>query len=340
MNSKKILFISFFLFLSITQTVSSQNIPLSKHFKIHKLAEGIYAAIASDSGYAICNAGIIDLGNKTLVFDTFINPGAAEDLLAAARELTKHKVDFVVNSHYHDDHIRGNQVFPEETDIISTVWTRNEIEKVEPESIQWAKKNIANLINKIQENYEDESDESARKKIFARLNYLHSIESSLPVLKTRLPNITIDDTMKIIGEKSTAVLIPMGKGHTQSDIILYLPEEKIIFTGDLLFKQMHPWLADGYPNEWKKDLRNIDRLDPRILVPGHGQIANLSDLSIMSTYIQSLQDLVKELIKEDESIEDIEDNPIPDEYKNWGLSRFFYDNVKFLYDLEKKYIQN
>lgn len=339
MKSKKILF-SFLFLLFISQICIPQNLPRSKHFKIQKLSDGIYAAIASDSGYAICNAGIIDLGNKTLVFDTFINPEAAEDLLSAARQLTKNEVDYVVNSHAHDDHIRGNQVFPENTDIISTAWTRKEIAEVEPESIDWAKKNIANYINKIQKESEDESDEFARKENFARLTYLHSIESSLPVLKTRLPNIIIDDTMKIIGEKHTAVLIPMGKGHTQSDMILYLPEEKIVFTGDLLFKNFHPWLADGFPDEWKKDLRNIDRLDPRILVPGHGQIANLTDLAIMSSYIQSLQDLVKELIKNDIPLEDIEDKPIPDEYKNWGLSRFFPENVKFLYDLEKQNSQN
>lgn len=336
MNFKNVFFRSFILIFFFTQFLFSQNLPQSKHFKLQNLADGVYAAIASNSGYAISNAGIIDLGNKTLIFDTFINPNAAEDLLSAARELTGHKISYVVNSHFHNDHIRGNQVFSPETNIISTSWTRNEIAKTEHEEIKWEKDSLSFVIDKYKKLIEDESDDSKKLELVHVLTYLNSIENSLPILKTRLPNITIDDTMKIIGKKRTAILIPMGKGHTESDMILYLPDDKIVFTGDLLFINFNPWLADGFPDDWKRDLRNINRLDANVLVPGHGPVGSPYDLSIMSTYIQSLQDLVKELIKEDASFEDVEDKPIPDEYKNWGFARFFKQNVKFLFELEKE----
>lgn len=112
-------------------TVHAQ-VPSSVHFKVEKLTDGVYAAIASDTGFAVCNAGIIDLGDITLVFDPFMSPRAGADLKKAAVALTGKPVICVVNSHYHNDHIRGNQEFPGAR-IISTVWTRQAMAESEPE---------------------------------------------------------------------------------------------------------------------------------------------------------------------------------------------------------------
>jgi glyoxylase-like metal-dependent hydrolase (beta-lactamase superfamily II) len=84
---------------------------VSPHFTIEKLDDGVWAAIAKNGGYAICNAGIVDLGDATLIFDPFMTPEAAEDLKKTALELTGHPVKYVANSHYHNDHVGGNQVF-------------------------------------------------------------------------------------------------------------------------------------------------------------------------------------------------------------------------------------
>src|SRR5512137_1203789 len=96
----------------------------SRHFHLERLADGVSAAINSEEGWAICNAGIIDLGDRTLVYDTFTSPQAASDLRDAAEYLTGRPARMVVNSHYHNDHIWGNQAFGPEVDIISTTKTR------------------------------------------------------------------------------------------------------------------------------------------------------------------------------------------------------------------------
>src|SRR5687768_8061810 len=93
----------------------------SENFKIEQIVPGVWAAIQNDQyGRAICNAGIIDLGDKTVIFDPFMNPEAARELKEVAEQLTKRPVSLVINSHYHNDHIRGNQVFSPEATIIST----------------------------------------------------------------------------------------------------------------------------------------------------------------------------------------------------------------------------
>lgn len=124
-----------------------------KNFFIQQLAPGVWAAIQNDKGgHAISNAGIVDLGNKTLVFDAFINPDAANELRQTAEQLTKHPVSFLINSHYHDDHIRGNQAFVPGASIISTEWTKNEMQKAEPEEQAWARKNIGASLEKQNKN--------------------------------------------------------------------------------------------------------------------------------------------------------------------------------------------
>jgi glyoxylase-like metal-dependent hydrolase (beta-lactamase superfamily II) len=86
------------------------SLPESKHFQLQRLTDGVYAAVATERGHAICNAGIIDTGDRTIVFDTFISPDPAKDLLKAAKRLTPQNVIRVVNSHYHNDHIGATKL--------------------------------------------------------------------------------------------------------------------------------------------------------------------------------------------------------------------------------------
>jgi len=83
----------------------------SKHFKLEQIGKYIYAAIAKEGGGAVANAGFVDLGDKVIVFDTFNTQQASEDLRLIAEKITNQSVTLVVNSHWHGDHIRGNQTF-------------------------------------------------------------------------------------------------------------------------------------------------------------------------------------------------------------------------------------
>jgi glyoxylase-like metal-dependent hydrolase (beta-lactamase superfamily II) len=117
----------------------------SKHFTLEKIKEGIYAAIVTEYGGGIGNAGIIDLGDQTVIFDTFNTPQAARDLRKAAEDLIGNPVSYVVNSHWHGDHIRGNQSF-EDCKIISTVHTRELMEEIHPPRIKQQQQTIDQLI--------------------------------------------------------------------------------------------------------------------------------------------------------------------------------------------------
>ena len=103
-----------------------------EHYRLREVAEGAWAAIASPEGNARANAGIVDLGDATLVFDTFMDPAPARALQADAARLTGREPSIVVNSHWHPDHVRGNRVF-EGAEIVATARTKALVEEQEAE---------------------------------------------------------------------------------------------------------------------------------------------------------------------------------------------------------------
>ncbi|MGP4080890.1 MBL fold metallo-hydrolase [Pseudalkalibacillus sp. R45] len=107
----------------------------NKHFTLQKIKDGVFAALAKQGGGAVANAGIIDLGDQTIIFDTFNTQQAAEELKTAAQDLTLSPITCVINSHWHGDHIRGNQVF-EGIKIISSESTYSKMKELHPNRIK------------------------------------------------------------------------------------------------------------------------------------------------------------------------------------------------------------
>jgi glyoxylase-like metal-dependent hydrolase (beta-lactamase superfamily II) len=313
--------------------VVPSRLPESKHFQIERLADGVYAAIASEQGYASCNAGIIDIGDRTILFDTFLTPEVARDLLNATEQLTSNKITHIINSHEHNDHIRGNQVFGSDVDIISTVFTREAIARNEHENIKSEKKTILKEISDAQSKLDAEKDPKRRRELAFLICEMQGVSKSHCELKTRLPNITFEHKLIIHGTERTVELLPFA-GHTASDVILYLPKEKIAFMSDLLFVNIHPYLASGSPEQWKQSLADVQALGVQVAVPGHGPVGKSADLSAMLQYIQSLENIVVDMIKSGKPAEQASFEPIPSPFDTWlCFENFFVANLKFLYKL-------
>lgn len=265
------------------------RIPESKHFRLEQLTNNIYAAVNNEGGWAISNAGIIDLGERVIVFDTFMTPQAGADLRQAAEILTGQKVSAVINSHYHNDHIWGNQSFLPDIDIISTTETRRLITTVGIEEYRSYKETASPHLKSLEAEYRMEKDEKKRQQIFRWISYYEAMVKSFPKLEIILPNLTFDKDLELHGKQRLAILKAFQKGHTKSDAILYLPEEKIVFASDLLFIGGHPYLPDGNPESWKAILDELHTLDADIYVPGHGPVGSKADLKHMKRYIEYIE---------------------------------------------------
>jgi len=298
----------------------------SKHFKIQKLSDGVYAAISENGGYAICNAGIIDLGDATLIFDPFMTPEAAKDLKKAAQILTGTRVAYVANSHFHNDHIGGNQVF-NKPNIIGTQRTRELIAKFQPEEIENDKTAAPVQLKKFKSKNTSGMTPLELEENIMWIRYYEALVTSSNSLKTILPDITFNDQLILYGTKRSILLLSFGKGHTESDLFLYLPTEQIAFLGDLLFVQNQPWLGDGDLNKWKTYLDSIAHLDVKVLIPGHGPVGVISNLDTMKLYFESVNNAAIAYYKKGTLPANDSTLKSPPPFDNWFLSNFYKPNV-------------
>ena len=303
----------------------------SRHFQLERLSDGVYAAINNDDGWAICNAGIIDLGDRTLVFDTFLTPAAAGDLRDAAERLTGRPVHAVINSHYHNDHIWGNQAFSAEVDIISSEKTQELIVTEGALEVQGSREVSQKKLESLQTQVLDAHDKTMLDILKLYITYYQAIIATLPILQIRLPNLTFTGNMTFAGTRRSATLIPFEGGHCGSDAILYLPDDGIVFMADLLFIDFHPYLADGDPRKIQHYLAQIKKLKAKIFVPGHGPVGQASSLDWMDEYISSLNSLVCEAINRGATEDEIGKIAMPGEYKQLIFPNVFTANLKFIY---------
>lgn len=303
----------------------------SRHFRIEQLADGVFAAIHADGGWAICNAGIIDLGDLTLVFDTFVSIEAARDLRKAAERLTGRSVHAVINSHYHNDHFWGNQVFSSDVDIISSTKTRELIATEGPLEAQGYRDIAQKRLEALEAQYAEASDETTRANIRFFIVEYQAVLAILPELQLRLPNLTFTDELTFSGSKRSAKLITYEGGHCGSDAMLHLPDDGIVFMGDLLFVNCHPYLLESVPDEIHRILAEVRKLQAKTLVPGHGPVGQTAHLDWMDEYIDRLNAFAYEVIQKGATEAEIDKIAIPSEYQHMIAPSFFTLNLKFLY---------
>ena len=306
----------------------------SKHFRLQQLADGVYAAIHVGGGAAIGNAGIIDLGNRTLVFDTFFTPQAGADLRAAAEEIMGRPVDTVVDSHYHNDHIWGNQVFNADTNIISTVETHRLIVATKGhDDYKTFRENARANLASTQAAYQAAEDERERRQLAVWVDYHQAFVEAEPTLRVRPPDLSFGQRLAFHGTERSAELIAYAGGHSASDAVLFLPEEGIAFMSDLLFIGYHPWLGAGDPDRLLQILDNVSGLAPQTLVPGHGPVGTSDSLRQMRHYVCTLGELAREMVEAGEAEAKIDSMAIPEPYNDWLFAAFFPLNMHFLYQL-------
>jgi cyclase len=303
----------------------------STHFSLQQLAEGIYAAIAEDGGAAVGNSGIIDLGGQIIVFDTFLTPQAASDLRQLVINLFGRAPHLVVNSHYHNDHIWGNQVFAAEAQIIASNRTCELIATAGIEEFKSSSDNSAQRFASFQSQYQTIKDEQQRSEISLWLGYYGGLVEALPQLKVCPPGITFQSQLEFHGSHRSARLFTFADAHTGSDAVLYLPQEGIAFVSDLLFVGYHPYLADGDPLKLRESVKKVGELGAAWYVPGHGPVGTRVDLVIMVEYIDFCLESAHNLISMGRDLEDEIARLEPTEkFRHWRFARFFPSNIRLL----------
>jgi glyoxylase-like metal-dependent hydrolase (beta-lactamase superfamily II) len=300
----------------------------SKHFELHEIAPGVWASIHKPGGWAIGNAGIMDLGDLTLVFDSHMTPAAGADLRAAAVGVTGRPPTSVILSHYHNDHIWGAQAFQPEATVYTTHENKTLIETQGQEEYDYFNEAAPGRFAELQEQAEAGAEDPM---VELMLPYFAGIVQSMPILKVQSPEVTFSDRLVFQGSRRQAEILTYGGGHTANDAFLHLPEEGIIFMSDLLFAETVPYLADGDPWEKLRILDKIEALGAQTLVPGHGPVSGPEQLQDMKTYISMVDQRVATAVETGLSLEQVLAEPPPALCDGWDYPVFHSSNVRFFY---------
>jgi cyclase len=314
---------------------STHSLPTSRHFQLEQLAEGIYTAISIANTGSWSNAGIIDLGETTLIFDTFATPQAAQDLRAAAEQLIGQPIAHVINSHKHGDHYWGNQVFSPDADIIATEKTRADMLKYVDMNKEDMQRGIENDIRELEAKAAQEPDEAKRRSQANEIASRREVLAGLPIFKLTIPNLTFEQQLTLHGSKRSVQVLTYGGGHTVSDAFLYLPDDQMLFMGDLLFARNHPWMGDGSPEEWQHILTRVEQLSFIVAVPGHGELGGREDLELLRRYLASIVVLAEECMSKGLSLQEAQKAKLPAPFESWESAEVFDWNMEFLYSRKK-----
>lgn len=299
-------------------------------FILDSLCDGVYAAISKPGQGAWSNAGIVDLGDGILIFDSFTTPSAGYELRRQAEDIMGKKVKYLINSHYHGDHVFGNQAFMDTT-IISTSTTKkwckeiNEIGDLEKEKNEM-EKYLNNLRNQIEVN----QNIIIKTSLTNQLNEMSKVLDDLPHMKLVLPSVIFEEKLIIEGTKRKVELYCLGGGHTPSDTFMYLPEEKIAFMGDLITERLH--LPIYNPDEFSSILQEVRQMDIETFVPGHGNVGGNELLNTLAGYLSFLIEKSKEALKNMQTLESfVSMFDTPYEYKEWKGVNGIKDNISKIY---------
>jgi glyoxylase-like metal-dependent hydrolase (beta-lactamase superfamily II) len=226
-----------------------------------------------------------------------VTPDAAGALLASLSVITDKPVRYLVNSHYHFDHAHGNQAFPDDVEIIGHRFTRaklaGEIGNVlEEATFHSFSDGVPTLVASLERQVAEENDPTRKAALQDRhrvqRDYLNSLREVVPTP----PNITLETELtlfQLAGRGSREIrLLHLGRAHTGGDVVIFLPQERVIFTGDMMLPGLS-YMGDGHVDEWPATLEALKALEFDILLPGHGgPMMNKDPITNFQDYLTDL----------------------------------------------------
>ncbi len=265
-------------------------------FILHQVGPGIWAAIDNPAAKAArsgANAGFVIGTDGVLVIDTFENPAAAQVLLDQIRQKTNLPIRFVVNTHYHLDHVAGNNIFAAAGAIVLAqdnvrAWERTENKKFFGSKITAAQTQMVESLG--------------------------------------LPSITYQDGITLyLGSRE--IVVRSFPGHTGGDSALFIPDANVVFTGDLFWCHTLPNLIDASTKPWVETLDlMIQHHSAATFVPGHGEVGHVQDVTDFRGYLSDLRADVAQSQSAGKSGDALTDSvlsEIQQKYGSWDAFAYF-----------------
>jgi len=228
---------------------------------VSKVADGIFVISDQTEPFEGGNTTLIVGEDSALVIDTTFYPYAAREDIAKIRELTDKPVRYVLNTHWHNDHVAGNgeyrKSFPDCT-IIAHHQTLRDMDL-----------NLPNAAKRLLPGFED----NAKKSDDGPQDRLQRIVDDYRSIQYERPTLTFEESLVLnLGDREVRIEF-VGRGNTNGDAVVFVPTERVLVTGDLVVSPI-PYVYDGYPTEWVDTLERLASYDVEFIVPGHGDVQN------------------------------------------------------------------
>jgi cyclase len=275
--------------------------------RFEKVAEGVYYATASGTMTVGANSPVLVDDQEAIVIDSEITPAAARALVADLTAITDKPVRYVIDSHYHYDHAFGNQIFPPEVQVIGHDNTRKRLstdETLHQYTFLTSVNPVPDRVKALRERIAQETDAQQKaameRQVANSLAYLEQVKE----VRVTPPNVSFDRTLTLVRAGREIRLLYLGRGHTDTDVVTFLPKERIVCTGDLM-ESVISYAGDSYPEEWIATLERLKALDFDTVMPGHGVVFKGKDkITAFQNYLREVLKQVGLLRKQGLSAED------------------------------------
>jgi len=308
--------------------IAKQPIADKGFASIRKIGDGLYATIADRSKglQARCNGGFLIGREAAILVEGFQTTTGAAFQLEALRTVTQLPVRAAVNTHWHFDHTLGNSVYG---GAGIPIWAHadaaSRITAVYP---KWQAEDLATFLAPWEKRVSEAKTDSQREHAKSDIEGLTGMFKPVSEAVLALPNHPLEPgkmPMKIdLG--GLTVIIKTYIGHTDTDLIFRVPEQNVVYTGDLLTGGQYPVNINGYPTQWRATLAKFATFDRSTLfVPGHGQIFGQEGVAEMRACFDDIAEQAEKSYKAGIPVEEaVERYVVPDRYKNyrqfsWGF---------------------
>ena len=275
-------------------------------YKFQEIKPGIYSAVGTGTLNVGSNSAVIVNQDDVLVVDSHITPEAARVMLREIKTISDKPVKLLVNTHFHFDHTDGNQVFGPDVLIFGHEFTRKKLagnflqEPIFVNSLAGVPRQIETLKGRIA----SEQDPAAKARLEQQLKVTEAYQVQVKEVRPVPPNVSFDSYMDLTRGGREIRLIFLGRGHTGGDVVVYLPKERVVATGDLLVNGIAN-LVDGYVGDWPAALDKLAALEFDDVIPGHGEpFKGKEKIGFFQAYLRDLWQQARKLHDDKVSVEE------------------------------------
>lgn len=281
---------------------------------LHDVGKGIYAYLQPDGGWGWNNAGLICDGDQTLLVDTLFDGTLTQEMLNTMRDAVPAaaNIDTLVNTHANGDHCFGNGLVTG-AEIIASKASADEMEELPPQALAGLMAAAPNMGQTGQ----------------WMLDNFSAFDFTTASLK--MPTRTFEKELKLkVGNKQVN-LLEVGPAHTKGDVIVEVPQDRVVFTGDILFNNDTPIIWEGPIGNWIRACERILDMDVEVVVPGHGALTDKSGVARTRDYFVALERETRKRYDAGLSIMDAAVDIKLDGFDDFGYKERTVTNVATLY---------